>query len=296
MKSKQVPRLVVALVEPEAEALQPSGEGRFFTKDEAREAYQRSLEAPPSDLDVVEPEARILERRQLVAPKKVSLLPMSQTPTEYTKRTRFGVILESLDERILTTVTRDILSMVASMAPGERLVVCPATSGDLWERLANQMPIDIQYGGFEGVPTWKTYWIHKKPTPPKGVHPNLEERVVNPNVRQLRLRPGGYVPMPTNRDDSWVAPLNQNPSFRRMPTMAPVQMTPQLYLWSSRAPASGEKVLVPDTEEVMTIASIEGSVAKVGPNHVAIDMRGYEFFQPLDLWASRSFMKERNET
>lgn len=301
MRSNQVPRLVVALVEPEQqseEELYPEendsssnkeGFGRPISEGDVLDAYR--------DMQVVEPEPtppRLVEKRSLTPPKKVSLTPFSQPKTAPSKLTRFGVILESLDERILTSVTRDILALVASLPPGERLVVCPATSGDIWERLAEQMPIDIQYGGFEKT-LWKTYWINKKPQPPKGIRPTLEERVASTERKPLKLRPGTDVPMPTNRDDGWVLPAQDNPNFRRVPTMAPVQMTPQLYLWSSRAPVSGEKVVFPETEEVMTIVSISGSVAKVGPNHVSLDMSGYEYFQPLNVWASRSFKKDQDE-
>lgn len=294
MKSKQVARLVVALVEPDDIDDQSVSSDIDTDIELAPPEVANPDFFPDEEIQVVDPapEVRVVEKRQLTPPKRISLLPTSQTPSTPSKLVRFGVILESMDERILTSVIRDLLSMVASLPPGERLVVCPASSGDIWAQLAKQMPIDIQYGDFTGVPTWKTYWIDKKPQAPSGVRTTLEERVVSPEAKRLRLRPGTPPPMPTNRDDGWVAPNRDSPEFRRVPTMAPVQMTPQLYLWSSRAPVSGEKVVFPETEEVMTISSIHGSMAKVGPNHVQLDMRGYEFFQPLDVWVTRSFKKE----
>jgi hypothetical protein len=211
-------------------------------------------------------------------------------PDSQKRLVRFGVIAESFQPRIVSEIVRDVLNLVASLPAGSRLVVASPNSDPFWERLCGSVPVDFQVGGFEAVSTWKVYWSEKKPPYPEGVRPQFE-KFVGEVRKKVPLRPGNPSPMPVNPDAGRMLPNNFNPMFRRQPTMAPVQMTPQLYLWSSRSPTAGEKVLDPQTEVVESIVSVSGSMAKVGAEHRMLDMAGYEFFQPLDLWAPRLYKK-----
>lgn len=241
-----------------------------------------------------------MEEREFIKP----VLPESHkqeletltSPIIPPKLVRFGVILESFDERIVSELTRDLLNLIASLPATNRLVVCSPNSGPLWDKLKAQLPVDFQFGGFELVPLWKSYWINEKPKAPEGIVPQLSKRVANPIVKRVTMKRGlDTTPTPINPDAGRMLPLGQNPSFRRQPTMAPVTMTPQLYLWSSRAPTPGEKVLVPGTDIVENIVSVAGTMAKIGSNHISLDMREYAYFAHLNVWAPRSTKKDPDD-
>lgn len=242
----------------------------------------------------VSPEA---PSRQFIRPVRPSVTRRSLTElaqTDVQKRlVRFGVIVESFDEKIVSEVVRDVLNLVASLPSNSRLVVASPNSGPFWQKLCSSVPVDFQVGGFENVSTWKMYWANTKPAVPKGIRPQFE-KFVGEVRKKISLKPGHHSPMPVNPDANRMLPNNFNPMFRRQPTLAPVTMTPQLYLWSSRSPAAGEKVLEPSTEAVESIVSIAGAMAKIGSDHRMLNMEGYEFFQPLDLWAPRAYKKDED--
>ena len=154
---------------------------------------------------------------------------------------RFGIVVEKFSSEIISEVTRDIINLVSSISNDARLVVVSPNSDPFWERLATQFPIDLQKGEFDLVKTWKVYWTEKKPPPPKGVRFKFDKRVGNPGIKRIILRPGldtSYVP--PNKDENRMLPLGQSPSMMRVPTRGPVQMTPQLYLWSSAEESTNE--------------------------------------------------------
>lgn len=246
---------------------------------------------PLREVDTNSP-AKAFIRPGLPRSSRRSIEDLAQAPAQK-RLIRFGVIVESFAEKIVNEVVRDVLSLVASLPANARLVLVSPTSGPFWEKIASSVPVDIQHGGFDLVPVWKTYWINQKPIPPKGVHPQFE-KFLGEVRKKVALRPGTPSPMPINPDANRMLPMGQNPTFRRVPTLAPVTMTPQLYLWSSRAPVAGEKVLDPHTEEIETIVSIDGAMAKIGSEHRMLNMEGYEFFQPLDMWAARLFKKDKD--
>ena len=255
---------------------------------------------PPLRVTKVSPDQEVSPEspsRQFIRPVRPpvthrDITDLSQTESPK-KLVRFGVIVENFRTKIVSEVVRDILNLVSSLPASSRLVLVSPNSNPFWEKLRSTVPVDFQFGGFETVSTWKIYWETTKPTPPKGVIPKFE-KFLGEVQKRMPLRPGPQSIMPVNPDAGRMLPNNFNPLFRTQPTLGPVSMTPQLYLWSARAPSSGEKVMVPETESVETIASISGTMARVGPNKVSLDMDGYEFFQPLDIWVSRSYKKEKD--
>jgi hypothetical protein len=152
-----------------------------------------------------------------------------------TKRSlfRFGVIIEDDSAEILSEVTRDIIALLTSLPANSQLVVVSPSESDYWSRLTGSLPVLFQRGDFETVKTWKSYWKNEKPPYPEGIRVKFEKRVGNPSVKKITLRPNSTGPTPFNRDANRMLPMGSNPMFRRPPPRAPVQMTPQLYMWSS---------------------------------------------------------------
>lgn len=151
---------------------------------------------------------------------------------------RFGVVVEDFSAELVAEVVRDIIALVGSLPSTSRLVVVSPSSGEFWTKLTSTLPIDLQLGNFDSVKVWKVYWKTTKPNPPPGVRFTFEKRVGNPGVRRIVLRPAmDTATTPVNPDANRMLPAGQSPSYSRRPTMmAPVQMTPQLYLWSGSIP------------------------------------------------------------
>jgi hypothetical protein len=215
--------------------------------------------------------------------------PSSEEFSPTKNAVRFGVILESFDPRIITEVARDVLNLVGSLPPGSRLTLVSPTSGPLLEQLRENLPVDIQTGGWDLVGTWKTYWIHTKPKPPAGVIPQFE-KFLGDSRKRATLRPGIIPSMPVNPDANRSLPAGLHPGNRSAPGRAPVSMTPQIYMWSSTQPRAGEKIVHPDNDQVLDIVKVhpDGFTAEVGADRVLVDMRGYKFFKPIDSWVQSS--------
>lgn len=242
----------------------------------------------PERLDPYESTEAVEDRPAFIKPTlpKSSKKPLDSLSSQPNppKLQRFGVILESFDPRILSEVMRDIMSLIAGLPPDNRLVISSPTSGPFWERLSRQLPVDIQDGQFDMVKVWKTYWIDNKPEAPEGVRPQFEKRIGN-SVRRFMMRPArDTATTPINPDAGRELPLGMSPSNKPTQHLGPVSVTPQIFLWSSRSPRVGEKVLVPDEESIKTISRINGSMAEVGDDKVALDMSSFVYHQPLDLW------------
>lgn len=222
-------------------------------------------------------------RPQLKEVSRRALDTFSQ-PSNPKRVNRFGVILESFDPRLVAEVMRDLVSLIASLPPGHRLIVASPTSSPFWERLRKQLPIDFQDGQFDMVPVWKTYWIDKKPKAPEGVRPQFEKRI-GTAVRRFQMKPARDTAVtPINPDAGRELPLGMSPANKPARHLGPVSVTPQLFLWSGRSPRPGEKVLVPDSEQILSIQRVNGLIAEIGPDRVATDLTGFVYNQPLDLW------------
>jgi hypothetical protein len=188
------------------------------------------MEPEPPKIGAYDPPEFV--RPVLHDPKKSSLDDRTHAEPRKTLF-RFGVVMEEPTPEVLSEVTRDLIGLISSLPPNSQLVVASTNSTEYWDKVSSALPVLIQFGDFDMVKTWKVYWFNEKPRPPEGVSFKFDKRIGNPNTKRIVLRPNTDVPMPINRDADRMLPLGMNPAFRRPPAQAPVQMTPQLYLWSS---------------------------------------------------------------
>jgi hypothetical protein len=147
----------------------------------------------------------------------------------------FGILYERLDDECVSSILRDVLTLVGSLPAIQRLAIYSPNAIELRAAFGSTIDADFISGQYDSCKIWKAYYYEKKPVPPQGVKISVFSQIKPKYVKQRPKLSDRYSMLDVDKlnDYKLVSP-GSSPNYKTMPTWTPANpWAPAIRIFSS---------------------------------------------------------------